>query len=131
MPQIAKPRALRVLSGEHTELINPNEPQPTLGAIPPSWLPRRGVAWTTWQKHVKILGSVRVMTEADSDALAIGCLALQEALASKENWHRAEAAWNRYWRCLIHFGLTPASRTKLSSAPEDPVDPLAAWKATK
>jgi phage terminase small subunit len=132
MPTPPKPTALKILDGTaRADRVNPNEPKPALGARPPSWLPRTGVAWSTWRKHTRVLGKVRVLTEADADALAAGCMALDEAITgtkSGADWHKVDAAWRRYWQCLQHFGMTPASRTKISAAPDGEVDPLEAWR---
>jgi phage terminase small subunit len=75
---------------------------------------------------------MRILTEADAEALALGCLALSEYLASRRDgtaWRKADAAWKRYLAVLSAFGLTPSARAKVSMAEPEAVDPLDAWAA--
>lgn len=133
MPNPAKPTALKVLNGsaaKHPERRNPNEPQPEVGGDPPPWLPRRGTAWATWRRLRPIVESMRVMTVADSEALALGCMALQDYLDTPdEHWRKKEAMFRQYLGILTQFGMTPAARQKVSAVPQKAKDPVADWAA--
>jgi phage terminase small subunit len=130
-----KPTALKILSGSarhDPQRVNRDEPKPAVGAEPPPFLPRRGPAWAAWERHQPILTRLRVLTEADADALALGCMALAEYLAARrrvDGWRKADAAWKRYLAVLSAFGLTPSARAKVHAAPAAEVDPLAEWAA--
>jgi phage terminase small subunit len=129
------PTALKLLNGSarhDPQRVNRDEPKPAVGASPPPFLPRRGPAWSAWKRHVAVLTRTRVLTEADADALAIGCLALAEYLSARnaeDGWRRADGAWKRYAAALGWFGLNPSSRAKIRAAPEETVDPLEQWAA--
>ena len=128
------PTALKLLNGSakhDPQRINKAEPKPAVGAEPPPFLPRRGPAWTAWQRHASVLTRTRVLTEADADALALGCLALAEYLDARKDqdgWRRADAAWKRYGAALGWFGLNPSARTRIHAAPAEERDPLAEWE---
>ena len=127
------PTALKLINGSakhDPQRINRDEPKPQLGASPPPFLPRRGPAWSAWKRHTAILKPLRVLTEADADALALGCLALAEYLAAQkdaEGWRHAADAWRRYSMALGWFGLHPSARTRIHAEPEVKDDPLEAW----
>jgi phage terminase small subunit len=129
------PTVLKVLTGaaaHNPQRVNKAEPKPGLGATPPPFLPRRGPAWSAWKRHTSVLLRIRVLTEADADALALGCLALAEYLearAEEASWRRADAAWKRYNATLIQFGMTPSARTRISAIPIEESDSLQAWAA--
>ena len=131
------PTALKVLTGAakvNPERLNRDEPQMTLGASPPSWLPKRGIARQTWDRLAPLLERIRVITEGDADALALGCLALAEYLDARtdtEHWHRADAAWKRYGNMLSWFGLTPSSRTRIHALAPKSLDPLEEWEKAR
>jgi phage terminase small subunit len=126
-----KPTALKMLHGtDRADRANPAEPQPAVGAEPPPWLPKRGVARAAWNRLAPILSHLRVLTVADAEALALACDALAEYLAARDDpdgWRHADSAWKRYLYALRDFGLTPASRPKVSAMPERAVDPLEKW----
>lgn len=129
------PTALKVLSGSarhDPQRVNRDEPKPLVGAEPPPFLPRRGPAWAAWLRHSAVLTRIRVLTEADADALALGCLALAEYLDARkddESWRRADMAWKRYGAALGWFGLNPSARAKVQARPIENVDPLEQWAA--
>ena len=131
------PTALKVLTGSaahHPERINRDEPKPRIGAEPPPFLPRRGPAWAAWQRHSAVLERLRVLTEADADVLAVGCIALADAIAASkaDNWRRASDGWKRYVAVMVQFGLTPSSRVRVHAvAPEVTADPFDEWMAEK
>jgi len=132
------PTALKILTGAAAHdpgRINHDEPKPRIGAASPSWLPRYGPARSAWKTHVEVLERLRVLTEADAHALAIGCLALEEFLATRKDdkqWRRSADAWRRYQATLVQFGLTPSSRVKIHAiAPDVSADPVEQWIAAK
>lgn len=131
------PTALKILTGtaaHNPQRINKDEPHPRVGATPPPWLPKRGVAHAAWLRLEPILTRMRVLTEADAEALALGCMALAEYLDSPseaDNWRRADAAWTRYMKMLSSFGMTPAARAKVSTAVSESTDPLERWAAER
>lgn len=131
-----KPTRLKVMNGSarhDPQRINRSEPQPRAGARVPPFLPRTGPARSAWNRLLPILERMRVMTEADAEALALGCLALAEYLSARndeESWRRADAAWKRYAAMLGWFGLNPSARSKVHTTSEpEAVDPLDAWAA--
>lgn len=121
MPNKPKPRALKVLAGtDRPDRRNENEPQyePTSGLMAPSSL-RDAEAVRVFNEIREILESKFVLTLADSFALAQ--LANQESMVN-ELWTTGEkptAAEITQLRMLYtEFGLTPASRVKVSSVGE-------------
>jgi phage terminase small subunit len=127
------PTALKVLNGSaahHPERRNGDEPKPRLGAKPPTWLPHNGPARLAWRRLAPMLHRLRVLTEADADALALGCIALAEYLEARTDdgsWRKADAAWKRYLAVLSAFGLTPSSRAKVRAVAVEAKDPTQAW----
>lgn len=135
MPNPPKPTSLKIVQGtarQHPERINRSEPVPTGIAIAPPWLARRGSARAAWNRLLPILERMRVVTEADAEALALGCEALAEYLSARRDeaaWRKADAAWKRYASMLGWFGLNPSARTKVQTIPAAKDDPLEAWAA--
>jgi phage terminase small subunit len=127
------PTALKVLNGSAAhdpQRLSRSEPKPKLGAVPPPWLPATGPARKAWKRLEPVLSGMRVLTEADAEALALGCVALAdflEARADTEGWRRADAAWKRYLAVLSAFGLTPSSRARVSVAVPSVKDATQAW----
>ena len=73
-----------------------------------------------------------MLTEADADALALGCVALADYLAARADpagWRRAADAWKRYVAVLVQFGMTPSSRTRVAAVPVVEHDPFDEWMA--
>jgi phage terminase small subunit len=128
------PTAMKLLRGTYrADRANPNEPKPEVGAHPPPWLPRGGPARVAWNRLARELTATRVLTEADGDALALGCMALADYLAATADpsgWRRADAAWKRYASVLRDFGMTPSSRVRVSAVPAPVRDLLAEWEAS-
>jgi phage terminase small subunit len=127
------PTALKVLTGtaaHNPQRVNRDEPKPALGATPPPWLPRRGPARAAWDRLSPILLRMRVLTEADAEALGLGCLALAEYLQNRRDptaWRKGDAAWKRYWAVLAGFGMNPSARAKVSTAAPEAADPFTTW----
>lgn len=128
-----KPTAVKLLEGTYRrDRANPAEPAPPVGAKPPPWLPTSGPARVAWRRLSRVLTATRVLTVADADALALGCVALAdflEARADPSGWRRADAAWKRYAAVLRDFGMTPSARTRVAAVPVAERDPLAEWMA--
>lgn len=95
---------------------------------------------------------MQVMTGADPVALGLLCDALADYMAARDVVRKkgttyetegdagtmlrqrpevyiAADAWRRAKLMLTEFGLTPASRAKVSAADVGPTDPLEAWEA--
>lgn len=132
-----KPTALKILDGNPGNRPLPQgEPQPALGAPAcPGWLSKE--AREEWKRVVPELVRLNLLTLIDRAALAAYCEAYaQWELASKDvltegltvpSLHSvvtnpkvriADAAAKRMRAFLIEFGLTPASRARISVQPE-------------
>jgi phage terminase small subunit len=128
------PTALKLLNGSakaHPGRINRDEPMPAIGAEPPDYLPTRGPARRAWERLAPMLTRLRILTEADADALAAVCLSLAEYLAAKQHkdqWRRAADAQRRCIAGLATFGLDPQARIKVKVLPPTEKDPLEAWE---
>jgi P27 family predicted phage terminase small subunit len=148
-----KPTALKVVHGtDRKDRANPAEPKPEIldpQSPAPAWLsPRAQEAWTD---ILPMLTSMRVATSVDPAAFAMLCDALGEYIDARAvvieqgatYWTRgkvemlrsrpevtiASEAWRRAKMMLTEFGLTPASRAKVSAAPAGESDPLEKWAA--
>jgi phage terminase small subunit len=127
------PTALKLLNGSAAhdrKRLNADEPKPRVGAKSPPFLPRSGPARSAWCRLAPMLSRLRILTEADADALALGCIALAEYLDARNDengWRRADAAWKRYAAALSWFGLNPSARVRIHAAPVEIRDPLEAW----
>ena len=145
-----KPTALKILEGNpgHRPL-NTQEPLPTSGIPPmPEGLSKK--AKREWEKVVPLLTSMKVLTEADGEALSRYCeacalakeanqeidkygLTVQGATGLKKN--PAVAVYMEAVRTMrafmSEFGMTPASRSRLKvSGPAEP-DPFEQYLARK
>jgi hypothetical protein len=127
-----KPTALKILNGSakhNPDRINDAEPQPAVAVIRPPWLPKTGIASREFDRLAARFARLRVMTEADGESLALGCMALAEYLAMKDGdgWRQADAARRVYLTTLGKFGGNPSDRTRVKvadDAAEDPLDAL-------
>ena len=130
-----KPTHLKVVSGTLQKCReNPNEPKPSTAGIkmPLGLTPR---AKTHWANIVKRLKTAGVMTVMDVDALAMYCeqyatwRKANEELKNKGEvilttrgdpilspWFKvSQTAFEGMKKLLTEFGMTPASRPKVSS----------------
>lgn len=113
------PTNLRILQGNPGKRPLPkDEPKPKLGGDPPAWLTVAGRK--EWDGLAPMLERLRVLTEADVDALAQLCEAQAELKAGiAEGRFRSEL-----WRCIMamqaRFGLTPADRARIKTVPKEP-----------
>lgn len=120
MPQKTKPRALKLLEGtDRRDRENPNEPiyEPTTGLTSDGL--RDGYAVQVWEELRDILESKFVLTRADRLALMTLCnyqSMVDEKWRTGQNPTAAEVTQLRMmW---VEFGITPASRPKVSSVGE-------------
>lgn len=146
-----KPTALKILDGTNRkDRANAAEPRPEVldpASPAPAWLsPRAQEAWTD---ILPLLSSMRVATNADPAAFAMLCDALGEYIDARQvvisegatYWTRgkvemlrsrpevtiASEAWRRAKMMLTEFGMTPASRVKVSGVTSGKEDPLEKW----
>lgn len=170
-----KPTALHRIHGtDRPDRMNPHEPAPPLAVTErcPSWL--RGRARSAWKWVYPRLRDMRVLTEADRDALALLCdaygeliecraviakfgrvyeskiiradtkrvttksrrddpfevpddydpTALSVMIRPRPEVAIAADAWRRVNAMMQQFGLTPASRSKVSAQETSEVDPF-------
>ncbi len=146
------PTAIRVMEGNPSRRPLPvNEPRPkTAEPEMPGHLDRE--ARRQWKRLVPILLSMGVMTVADGIALGNLCMAYSMLLKAYKDMQAATKGGSSGLlmktpsgyvqqspligiinnqidivnRLSQQFGLTPASRTRLASAPEQTTDPLEA-----
>jgi P27 family predicted phage terminase small subunit len=148
-----KPTVLKVLEGTtRKDRANPAEPKPPPASPqeePPTWLRPASRRW--WRRIRPLLVQMQVMTGADPVALGLLCDALADYMAARTVVEKqgstfetngdagtmlrqrpevyiAADAWRRAKLMMTEFGLTPASRAKVSAADVGPVDPLEAWE---
>lgn len=153
MPNPRKPTPLKMLHGTNrADRANPAEPK--VGLIPettepPEWLGERGR--TAWAEILPILRAMKVVTVADPVAFSMLCDALAEYIEARgvvqkdgaTYWTQGKSvmlrkrpeveiaadAWRRAKSMLSEFGLTPASRARVSAQGSDKADPLEKWMA--
>lgn len=136
-----KPTAIEEMQGRPGKrAVNRREPQPHLGRPKmPSYLDKR--ARKEWKRLCPILERMRVLTEADSIALANLCVdysllqQAQESLAKTGLLTKTPKSGvihqnpllnvvavttDRVTRGLREFGMTPSSRSRVQAAPQDP-----------
>jgi P27 family predicted phage terminase small subunit len=140
----AKPSALKKLAGyPGKRKLNKQEPQLAVGEpLLPEGLSAE--AKQEWQRIVPMLLNMKVLTEADGSALAAYCscfamwMQAEQEIAELGITLRTEFGYKKnpaisvrsdslrlMKTFLIEFGLTPASRSKLSiSNASDHVDPF-------
>ena len=135
----SKPTALKALGGTlQPSRTNPNEPTPDVYLpAPPTWLNDKARQY--WAEIGAVLLSMKVCTAADSPALQLLTETLAEWAEARQAVHRkgltyetttatgdrlcrpnpevtiASDAMRRSLRMLAEFGLTPASRGKVSA----------------
>lgn len=143
-----KPTALKVLEGNPGKRPLPkDEPQvPLTSSRPPAWLKGRGRRGWGWVEP--IVRGMRVLTDADKQALALLCDALGEYVECREILREtgrtyetsnklgermvkarpevamASDAWRRAARMMIEFGMTPSARSRVKATAEEKRDPF-------
>jgi P27 family predicted phage terminase small subunit len=148
MGRKSRPTSIKKLMGEpNKDRINENEPQfSTSGVKPPYHL--SDVAKREWARMYPILTASKVMSDADRAALAAYCQNYArwvkaenhvkthgEVLISEKGYEyqspwvgMANTAQMQMHKFAVEFGMTPASRTRISVAPSsketDPMEAL-------
>jgi P27 family predicted phage terminase small subunit len=148
-----KPTVLKKLSGTDQKCrIDPNEmtgESITKIPPPPRWFSK--TAKKIWRENTRALVDSKVIQQLDMQMLAAYCNELAKYLDAEQMmeqtggavihevtkygtrkmvnpWHRvAMDALDKAQRIGSEFGLTPSSRTKVSSIGDDPVDPFTAF----
>jgi P27 family predicted phage terminase small subunit len=143
-----KPTSLKVLQGTYRQdQSNPAEPEPSRGVPEPLGC-LSGAEQSVYRRIVGILDGMRVLTVADRDAvsrLAQDFCLVNEAKRQLDSkgWVLISSNGNSYknpWATVynearkreaegwIRFGLTPADRSRVKAAPEEPKeDRQSAW----
>lgn len=137
MPRLRKPTEQKKLEGtDRGDRGNPAEPRFESAAPPlPAWLSPE--AAEEWERIVPLLLVVRVLSPVDLGVLAAYCQAVgdlqlvNETLAKTERFYKSGTLWKEHpaakasrelsqqVRMLANeLGLSPASRSKVSSIPE-------------
>src|SRR5262245_34969894 len=141
MPRFPGRTDQKILRGVRPSRINAREPKPELGA-PPKPRHLGGVAAAEWRRLVGLTLGTRVLTLVDGPILEATVMAyaeyrqgfdvIQRDGATYETTSRegsvmrrirpevaiAASAWRRYVHGLTHFGLSPATRSKVAEARE-------------
>lgn len=121
---------------------NPNAPEPeVLAKTPPCPAHLQGEARKEWRKIARFLVGVQVLSVGDLDALAAYCSHFQiwldakakvaqagaVILNPKTQWFEispylkvADDASTQMRRFMVEFGMTPASRSRVSAAKPSP-----------
>jgi P27 family predicted phage terminase small subunit len=136
-----KPKStrLKILEGTRADRLNPYEPRfPPSSVNPPGWL--EGHALAHWNEFAPYLIQTGRLTVADRTALAMMCVDYADIQKAKEagpiervvsharkttvriDPNDADAARKRCLWWLTQFGLTPSSRSRVSTAPAPPSD---------
>ena len=149
------PTALKVMRGTvDASRANPAEPKPKrmpANTPPPAWLDLSPTARRAWTDVSKALRSMGVATTVDPLAISLLCDALAEYVnaravvralgatyeattahgdvnvRARPEVAMAADAWRRARLMLNDYGLTAASRGKVSSHEGETTDPLAKW----
>jgi len=142
-----KPTNLKILQGSfRKDRSKPGEPKPAILADlrPPAWMDRH--AKTFWRKQAPKLVAMGILTEIDTDLLAV-------AAETYSTWRKAtdlfrnmspdhehyrtvrverEHAATELRRMLGEFGMTPASRSRVSGTSQSETkDPFEAFLEEK
>ena len=114
MPNKRKPSGLKLVEGTDRKDRAVDEPEyePTNGAEPPDWLLPGAVA--EWNRLTELLESQRVLTDADLTMLGHLCNYHEKVVRT---WPHA-AVLTQLRMMYLEFGLTPASRAKVSKTGE-------------
>lgn len=155
MPNPRTPTRLKVIRGTaRRDRANPAEPQPVLvpeNARPPEWLELSPLARRAWRDLVRHLRSMAVMTNPDRIAVALLADALASYVEAKATVVKEGSTYetvgekggmmirkhpaveigaeaSRFAKIMLgEFGLTPASRSKVSHIEGGAKDPTQAW----
>lgn len=149
MPTPRKPTTLKILQGNPGKRPLPaNEPKPELGAKMPETLSAEARA--EWSRIAPKLEACGVLTNIDGQALAMYCETWARWMQSGEHLRRHgllietptgrtaqspmlvihNTAARQLRELLVEFGMTPASRSRVSAASR-PSPTQAAWSRLK
>lgn len=138
-----QPTALKLLKGEtRKERLNPGEPKPQPVAPEcPEWL--SDMAREVWDRNVKVLERLGLLTEADGDMFAAYCDFYSKYVETSKNLGNddvfttdngyeqqrpqvgmAQKYFDKARAIAIEFGLTPSARGKLTVNPGDSDDEM-------
>ncbi len=132
------PTHLRLVRGNPSKRpINKDEPQPPAGVPPtPKHFDKQAKYW--FKRMAEELDAVGVVSQLDARALELlveayteyrhhcDTLEIEDVLIKAHPAAIMKAdAWKRLRAMLAEFGMTPASRSKVSTKTPDAVDPLA------
>lgn len=140
-----KPTKLKILEGNRGKrALNRHEPEPALGIPnPPDWFDAD--SRSIWDRIVPELDRLGLLTVVDGAALEGACSAYATAVQCRRILQRdglvcqvgnqgyrqqrpevsiEQKAWAQFRAFCIEFGLTPASRTRLSVSGKQEADPL-------
>jgi len=140
-----KPTAIKIAEGNPGKRRLPHgEPKPA--PLSPAQARGRCPAWfapderEAWMSHATVLARMRVLTEADLQALEMACvdyaawvryttMCRNKALIKEgERWRLnplirlAKEAFERYIKVIRDFGMTPAYRTKVVAEQTTPAE---------
>lgn len=147
MARPPKPTALKVIEGNRGKrATNKQEPDPHYldNLEPPAWLHASAAA--VWREVAPSLSAAKLLTEVDVQALAMGCIALDQyrRSAAKANdslvktkivldddgnpveagehinpWTMVQSmAFKQAMAVLQQFGMSPAARTRIAVNPQ-------------
>src|SRR3990167_3655274 len=114
------PTAMKLLAGNPGKRpLNRRAPKPTLGVPPcPKWLSLE--ARKEWRWVVKELAQAGVLSRIDRTMLAVYCHLVAEFVQAAAKGESVIPAKIAQIRALAsEFGLTPSSRARLSTLPQD------------
>ena len=147
------PTRLKLLKGEtRPSRLNANEPE-LEGGVPPRPTHLKGDAAKEWTRLAKLTTGMRVLTVADGPILEATCMAYAELREAQRLIDKQGAvyqtlgpdgsvlmtrknpaadlrsdAWKRWVSGLGHFGLSPATRSKVSAQPPERPSTLARFR---
>ncbi len=143
------PTALKVLRGNPGHRpINPSEPKPRV-AIPPAPKELDPIAKKEWRRMGRVLARLGLLTEIDRAAFAGYCVSWSTWITAQQKVQQmgsiakapsgypiqnpyigiANTALTQLRAFLVEFGLTPASRSRVTAAnPLDDGDSADPWE---
>jgi P27 family predicted phage terminase small subunit len=146
-----KPTHLKLLQGNPGKRpINPNEPRPKI-EIPPAPEHLSEAAKTEWNRIAEVLARLRLLTALDRAALAAYCTVYARWVEAEEALKKtgpvvkspsgypmispylvvANRALEQMRAYLVEFGLSPASRSRISVNTHEEPDAFENWMRDK
>lgn len=145
-----KPTVMKIMEGTYrADRAMPNEPKPEVINIPPP-MPEglNEIAQKEWEKMTLELSKIGMLTTVDTSQLAMycnevgnywECERLRRGVVAEDESDEAQESASKFYKnyfdmaqkhlkaakdIAIQFGLTPASRTRISIPKKDEVNPL-------